>query len=79
VSWVQNVVRQFGLYLLQRKEKCPDSILVRKGRKEQTSDVSAIVAGIEAIGMQNGYVCDGELLKASEVGNQPEETSQRVV
>ena len=42
-SWVQNVVRQFGPYLLWAQEICEDSSLVREDRDEQTSGVSVVV------------------------------------
>jgi hypothetical protein len=43
VSWVQNVVRQFGPYLLWALDICEDSSLVREDRDEQTSGVSVVV------------------------------------
>ena len=42
VSWVQNVVRQFGPYPLQALEYCGDLPLVREDRGGQTSDVSVV-------------------------------------
>ena len=44
-SWVQNVVRQFGLYLLRALEICVDLTLVREDRVEQTSGVSVVPPG----------------------------------
>jgi hypothetical protein len=43
VSWVQNVVRQFGPYLLWALDICEGSSLVREDRDEQTSGVSVVV------------------------------------
>ncbi len=42
-SWVQNVVRQVGPYLLWALESCEDSSLVREDRDERTSGVSVVV------------------------------------
>ena len=44
-SWVQNVVRQFGLYLLRALEICVGLTLVREDRVEQTSGVSVVPPG----------------------------------
>ena len=43
VSWVQNVVRQFGPYLPWVEENCEDLPLVREDRDERTSG-GAVVA-----------------------------------
>jgi hypothetical protein len=43
VSWVQNVVRQFGPYLLWALENCEELSLVREDRDGQTSGVSVVV------------------------------------
>ena len=37
VSWVQNVVRQFGPYLVWAQEICEDPSLVREDRDGRTS------------------------------------------
>ena len=37
VSWVQNVVRQFGLYPTRTEEDCGVSLLVREDRSERTA------------------------------------------
>ena len=42
VSWVQNVVRQFGLYLLWALEICVDLTLVREDRVGLTSSVPVV-------------------------------------
>src|SRR5690554_1398590 len=44
-SWVQNVVRQFGLYLLRALEICVALILVREDRIGRTADVSVVPPG----------------------------------
>ena len=44
-SWVQNVVRQFGLYLLRALDICVGLTLVREDRVEQTSGVSVVPPG----------------------------------
>ena len=44
-SWVQNVVRQFGLYLLRALDVCEGLNLVREDRFEQTSGVSVVPPG----------------------------------
>ena len=44
-SWVQNVVRQFGLYLLRALDVCEGLTLVREDRVEQTSGVSVVPPG----------------------------------
>ena len=41
-SWVQNVVRQFGLYLLWALEICEDLTLVREDRVGRTSSVPVV-------------------------------------
>ena len=43
VSWVQNVVRQFGPYLLWALDICEESSLVREDRDERTAGVSVVV------------------------------------
>ncbi len=43
VSWVQNVVRQFGPYLPWVLEYCEDLPLVREDRGERTSGVPVVV------------------------------------
>ena len=42
VSWVQNVVRQFGPYPLQAQEICEDLSLVREDRDGHTAGVPVI-------------------------------------
>ena len=42
VSWVQNVVRQFGPYLLQAQEICVELSLVREDRDGLTSGVPVV-------------------------------------
>ena len=44
-SWVQNVVRQFGLYLLWALEICGDLTLVREDRVGQTSGLPVVPPG----------------------------------
>ena len=44
-SWVQNVVRQFGPYLLWAQEICEDLTLVREDRVGQTSGLSVVPPG----------------------------------
>ena len=44
-SWVQNVVRQFGLYLLWALEICVDLTLVREDRVGLTSSVPVVPPG----------------------------------
>ena len=41
-SWVQNVVRQFGPYLLWALEICADLLLVREDRSGRTSSVPVV-------------------------------------
>ena len=43
MSWVQNVVRQFGPYLPWALENCEDLSLVREDRDEHTSGVSVVL------------------------------------
>jgi hypothetical protein len=43
VSWVQNVVRQFGLYLVWAEENCEELSLVREDRDGRTSGVPVVV------------------------------------
>ena len=45
VSWVQNVVRQFGPYLLYELEIWQDLSLVREDRDERTSGVPVVPPG----------------------------------
>ena len=44
-SWVQNVVRQFGLYLLWAQEICEDPTLVREDRVGQTTGAPVVPPG----------------------------------
>ena len=44
-SWVQNVVRQFGLYLSWALEICVDLTLVREDRVGQTSGLPVVPPG----------------------------------
>ena len=44
-SWVQNVVRQFGLYLLWAQEICEDPTLVREDRVGPTSGEPVVPPG----------------------------------
>ena len=44
-SWVQNVVRQFGLYLLWASEICVALSLVREDRDGQTSGLPVVPPG----------------------------------
>ena len=46
-SWVQNVVRQFGLYLLWAQEICGDPTLVREDRVGQTPGASVVPPGAQ--------------------------------
>ena len=41
-SWVQNVVRQFGPYLLRAQETCANLFLVREDRNGRTSSVPVV-------------------------------------
>src|SRR5690606_11288721 len=59
-SWVQNVVRQFGLYLLWALEICVDLILVREDRIGLTSGLSVVPPGASL----SSYVGQGYALKA---------------
>ena len=54
-SWVQNVVRQFGPYLLQAEETCGDLSLVREDRDGQTSCVPVVMP----MAMPGSYVWKG--------------------
>ena len=47
VSWVQNVVRQFGPYPSQAQEICKELSLVREDRDGQTSGVPVILPRVE--------------------------------
>ncbi len=42
VSWVQNVVRQFGPYPMRAKETCGASLPVREDRSERTDGVPVV-------------------------------------
>ena len=44
-SWVQNVVRQFGPYLLWAQEICEDLTLVREDRVGRTAGISVVSPG----------------------------------
>ena len=55
VSWVQNVVRQFGPYPSQAQENCEDLSLVREDRDGQTAGVP-VVSPEASLG---SYVWDG--------------------
>ena len=44
-SWVQNVVRQFGLYLSWAQEICVAPTLVREDRVGQTSGLPVVPPG----------------------------------
>src|SRR6056297_4306646 len=54
-SWVQNVVRQFGPYLLWALEICEDLTLVREDRVGQTSGVPVVAPAAP----QGSYVWKG--------------------
>ena len=45
VSWVQNVVRQFGPYLLWAEDICEELSLVREDRDGRTSSVAVVPPG----------------------------------
>ena len=45
-SWVQNVARQFGLYLQWALEICVDLTLVREDRVGRTSGVSVMLPSV---------------------------------
>ena len=47
-SWVQNVVRQFGLYPMRAQEICGELSLVREDRDGQTSGVPVVPPGAYA-------------------------------
>ena len=51
-SWVQNVVRQFGPYLLQAQEICGELFLVREDRNGRTSSVPVVAPAA----LQGSYV-----------------------
>ncbi len=59
-SWVQNVVRQFGLYPLWALEGCEGLPLVREDRGGPTSGVPVVDEALPG-----SYVGTGEPLKAS--------------
>ena len=61
VSWVQNVVRQFGLYPSRAQECCEAPSLVREDRDGLTSGVPAILPRVAP----GSHVGTGEPLKAS--------------
>ena len=46
-SWVQNVVRQFGLYLSRAHEICVALTLVREDRVGQTPGASVVPPGAQ--------------------------------
>ena len=48
VSWVQNVVRQFGPYPSRELERCENLPLVREDRGGRSSGVSVVPPGAEA-------------------------------
>jgi hypothetical protein len=54
-SWVQNVVRQFGPYLLQAQEICVELSLVREDRDGRTSGVPVVMP----MAMPGSYVRTG--------------------
>ena len=54
-SWVQNVVRQFGPYLLWAQENCEELSLVREDRDERTSGVPVVTP----VAMLGSYVRNG--------------------
>ena len=54
-SWVQNVVRQFGPYLLWAQEICEDLSLVREDRDGRTSGVPVVAPAAS----QGSYVRHG--------------------
>ena len=54
-SWVQNVVRQFGLYLWWALEICEDLSLVREDRDGLTSSVPVVPPGA----LPGSYVGNG--------------------
>ncbi len=54
-SWVQNVVRQFGLYLSWAQESCVDPPLVREDRGGRTSGLPVVPPGAPpGIRVRNG-------------------------
>ena len=44
-SWVQNVVRQFGPYLLRAQETCAELLLVREDRSRRTAGAPVVPPG----------------------------------
>jgi hypothetical protein len=54
-SWVQNVVRQFGPYLLQAQEICVELSLVREDRDGRISGVPVVMP----MAMPGSYVRSG--------------------
>ena len=54
-SWVQNVVRQFGPYLLRARDICGALALVREDRVGHTSGVSVVPPGA----LPSSYVWNG--------------------
>ena len=54
-SWVQNVVRQFGLYLLRALEYCGELPLVREDRGGRTASVPVVAPAAS----QGSYVRTG--------------------
>ena len=55
VNWVQNVARQFGLYLWWALVNCEDMLLVREDRSVCTAGVSVVPPGA----VQSSYVQPG--------------------
>ena len=51
-SWVQNVVRQFGPYLLWALECCGELLLVREDRSGRTASVPVVTP----VAPQGSYV-----------------------
>ena len=73
VSWVQNVVRQFGLYPSRAQEHCGEPSLVREDRDGPTSGVPAILPRVAP----GSYVGTGEPLKASKREAPPKTNAPR--
>ena len=73
VSWVQNVVRQFGLYPSRAQECCGEPSLVREDRDGPTSGVPAVLPRAAP----GSYVGTGEPLKASKREAPPKTSTPR--
>ena len=73
VSWVQNVVRQFGLYPSRAQEDCGEPSLVREDRDGLTSGVPAVLPKAAP----GSYVGTGEPLKASKREAPPKTSAPR--